>query len=78
MEYDVDKIDEAVLATLSLTLHDGNRVWKSIDWDALHRLHEKGLISSPVGKSKSVCLTAEGLKDPKVLCGKFFGQDSGK
>jgi len=29
------KIDEAVLALLYLTLHDGDRAWKGHDWDAL-------------------------------------------
>ena len=30
MDIDTDKIDEAVLALLHLTLHDGNRVWKRV------------------------------------------------
>lgn len=34
MEIDEEKIDEAVLALLYLTLHDGGRAWKSVDWDA--------------------------------------------
>lgn len=51
---DEEKIDEAVLALLFLGMHDGFRTWKSFDWDAMERLHEKGLISNPVGKAKSV------------------------
>ena len=43
MEFDTEKIDEAVLALLYLTLHD-DRVWKSFDWNAMSRLHEKGFI----------------------------------
>ena len=43
MEIDTDKIDEAVLALLYLTLHDGVRAWKGHDWDALDRLHRKGM-----------------------------------
>ena len=31
-EWDQDKIDESVLALLSLTLHDGNRAWKGHDF----------------------------------------------
>ena len=27
-DLDTDKLDDAALAILSLTLHDGNRVWK--------------------------------------------------
>ena len=33
MTLDTDKIDDAALAILSLTLHDGDRVWKGIDWN---------------------------------------------
>jgi len=31
MNIDVEKIDEAVLALLYLTLHQGNRAWKALD-----------------------------------------------
>ena len=53
MKIDTERIDEAVLALLLLGLHDGNRVWKSFDWDAMDRLHKKGLISDPVGKANT-------------------------
>ena len=59
---ETDRIDDAVLALLLLGLHEGNRAWKGFDWDALDRLHRKGLISNPVGKVKSVVFTAKGLK----------------
>jgi hypothetical protein len=36
MDLDAEKIDEAVLALLWLTLHDEFRVWKSFDWDAMN------------------------------------------
>jgi hypothetical protein len=65
MEIDTERIDEAVLALLYLGLHDGQRVWKSFDWDAMDRLHAKGLISDPVGRAKSVLLTDEGLEEAK-------------
>ena len=61
MPLDTDKIDDAVLALLALTLHDGYRAWKGHDWDALDRLHAKGLIHDPVNKTKSVVFTEEGL-----------------
>ncbi|WP_442880073.1 DUF6429 family protein, partial [Aurantimonas sp. A2-1-M11] len=32
MEIDNDKIDDAVLALLWLTLHGNRRAWKSFDW----------------------------------------------
>jgi hypothetical protein len=64
-EIDVELIDDAVLALMFLTLHKGRdwepwRAWKSFDWAALGRLHEKDLILDPVGKAKSVALTDEG------------------
>jgi hypothetical protein len=42
MEGDTEKIDRAVLALLYLGTHDEWRTWKSFDWDAMGRLHEKG------------------------------------
>lgn len=72
LEIDTQKVDEAVLALLQLTLHDGNRAWKGHDWDALGRLHEKGLIRDPVGKVKSVVLTDEGLKLSEDLFRRLF------
>jgi len=41
MTLDTDKIDNAALAILSLTLHDGDRVWKGIDWHITDRLFEE-------------------------------------
>ena len=52
-DIDSDKIDEAVLALLYLTLHADARVWKGVDWDAMNRFHEKGFISNPASKGKS-------------------------
>lgn len=74
MEIDTQKIDEAALAILYLTLHDGSRAWKSLDWDTLNRLHEKGLIFDPVGKAKSVGLTERGLKESERLFKKLFAK----
>jgi Mn-dependent DtxR family transcriptional regulator len=74
VEIDIAKVDEAVLAVLYLTLHDGTVAWKTIDWDAMRRLHERGLITDPVGKQKSVVLTDDGLREAercfKKLCAK--------
>ena len=42
MDIDTDKIDEAVVALLYLTLHDQFRAWKGHDWGALNRLYQKG------------------------------------
>jgi hypothetical protein len=71
MEFDTEKIDEAVLALLYLTLHD-DRVWKSFDWNAMSRLYEKGFISNPARKAKSVRLTEEGLRESERLFTKLF------
>ena len=76
MTLDTDRIDQAVLALLSLGLHDGTRVWKSFDWDVMARLHEKGYISDPRGKTKSVAFTEQGLKESKRLLGNLFGAGS--
>jgi len=74
MEYDGQKVDETVLALLFLTLHAENRAWKGHDWDALSRLHAKGLIHDPIGKAKSVSLTEEGLRQCEKLFAKHFGK----
>ena len=72
MEIDYDKIDEASLAILSLTLHGDDRVWKGLDWDILNRLHEKGYISDPMGKRKSVYLSSSGLKKAEEVMERMF------
>ena len=68
-----DKIDDAALALLYLTLHDGYRAWKGFDWDVLDRLYEKGLIDNPRGKTKSVEFTRDGLDRAEVLFNELFG-----
>lgn len=72
MEIDEDKIDEAVLALLSLGLHEGDRAWKGHDWGAMERLYNKGFISNPMSRAKSVMLTEEGLKESARLFEKLF------
>ena len=69
---DTDRVDQAVLALLYLGLHDGCRAWKGFDWAAMDRLHEKGLISDPVGKAKSVVFTEEGLREAERLFRELF------
>lgn len=73
-----DKIDDATLALLYLVIcernekYGGARAWKGFDWETMNRLHEKGFISDPVGKQKSVCLTEEGYQKSKALFEKMF------
>ncbi|NRA53042.1 MAG: hypothetical protein HRU23_02755 [Gammaproteobacteria bacterium] len=74
MEIDEDKIDEAALALMYMTLHDKCRAWKQIDWEITNRLYEKGLICDPVGKTKSVIFTDDGLKKSEELFAKLFSK----
>jgi len=73
-DIDTDRIDDVVLALLLLGLHDGMRAWKGFDWDALGRLHEKGFISDPVGKAKSVVFTQKGLERAEALFDETFAR----
>lgn len=79
MDYDTEKVDQAVLALLALSIHEENefgaRSWKGHDWDALDRLHKKGMIGNPASKSKSVVLTTEGLAESRKLFEKLFGKN---
>ena len=72
MPLNTDKIDDAALALLFLTLHDGDRAWKGFDWDVLDRLHKKGMIGNPASKAKSVVLTQEGLEKARRLFETMF------
>jgi len=77
MDFDEEKVDEFTLALLYLVVHNrqeefGARVWKGFDWDTMNRLHDKGLITNPVGRAKSVGMTEEGFKKSENLFKKFF------
>jgi len=77
MEYDRDKVDEMILALLYLTSSQdkyATRAWKGLDWQAMDRLHQKGYIGDPRGKSASVEVTLEGAKLSKELFFKYFGK----
>jgi hypothetical protein len=74
MDIDQDKVDQAVLALLSLGRHEGDRTWKSFDWEIMGRLHQKGYISDPVGKARSVVFTEEGLRESERLLQILFGR----
>ena len=76
MEYDKEKVDEMVLALLYLTIFSdefGTRAWKGMDWNAMDRLFQKGYISDPKRKARSVVMTAEGKKLSEALFNKYFG-----
>ena len=80
-EIDSDRIDDAVLALLYLTLQvderisDWGRSWKTFDWGAMDRLFAKGLIDDPVHKSKSIMLSPEGVRRSRELFFKLFAKD---
>jgi hypothetical protein len=74
MKIDADKIDDAVLALLFLSLDRGGRAWKSFDWDAMNRLHDRGYIGNPVSKAKSVLLTDEGISRSERLFREMFSK----
>ena len=75
-DYNEERVDEMVLALLHLTSFSESgsvHAWKSHDWNALDRLHEKGLISDPKSKAKSILLSEEGARKSEELFRKFCG-----
>jgi len=72
MQVDTEKIDDAVLALLCLTLDTNHRAWKTFDWDALQRLHRKGYIADPVNRAKSVLLSETGVARANALFEAMF------
>lgn len=74
MELDEQKIDDAVLALLFLSLHDDQRAWKSMDWDAMDRLYQHEFIHDPASKAKSVVLTDSGVAHARRLCEQLFAK----
>ena len=77
MEYDKEEVDQATLALMWLVTESdkyGSRAWKGFDWDTLNRLHEKGLISDPKRKAKSVALSEEALELSETLFKRLFGK----
>lgn len=78
---DTAKIDDAVLALLLLNASaervgavSVTRAWKSLNWDALDRLHAAGLISDPKSSAKSVVMSEEGAKLAEQTCLELFSR----
>jgi len=71
---DTDRIDEAVLALLWLNLSTTGTAWKGFDWSAMDRLNERGLISDPARKAKSVHLTDDGMAEAERLFTALFAR----
>ena len=75
MDIDQEKLEQTVLALLYLTSFKdrlGLRTWKGHDWQVMNDLHEKGYISNPASKAKSVAFTEEGAQLSKELFEKLF------
>ena len=75
MDVDSEKLEQAVLALLHLNTIDensGKRAWKALPWSVMDRLHQKGYISDPATKNKSVWLSEEGAKLSAELFEKLF------
>ena len=79
MPYDKQRVEDAVLALLQLTASDGLDgtmvAWKGYPWEVTDALHEKGLISDPRSKRKSIVVTAEGARRSRRLFAELFGSD---
>ena len=76
MKIDWEKVEEMTLALMHLTTFEEGgetRSWKGHDWDVLNRLHEKGWISNPASKTKSVVLTEAGRELSEKLLRTNFG-----
>nr|WP_314526362.1 DUF6429 family protein [uncultured Pseudomonas sp.] len=73
MEYDEKLIEDTVLALLAAFSSDDGNTWKGFDFEIMNRLHERGFISNPVNKNKSIWLTAEGLERGRQVASRLFG-----
>ena len=78
MEINAEKLEQTVLALLQMNLSDdsGRRAWKSLPWSVMDSLHQKGYISEPATKNKSVLLTEEGAELSEELFEKLFAAES--
>jgi len=75
MDVDAEKLQEAVLALLHLNTFEqksGKRAWKALPWSVMDQLHDKGYISDPARKTKSVWLSDEGARLSEELFEKLF------
>ena len=75
MDIDGGKLEQTVLALLYLNSFqegEGRRAWKGFPWTVMGALHEKGYISNPATKNKSVWLSDEGAKLSEELFEKLF------
>jgi len=72
MAVNEERAGDLVLALMQLTLHEECRAWKSYDWDIMNYLHERGFISDPRSKAKSVILSDDGLARSREMYAKYL------
>jgi hypothetical protein len=72
MAFNREQAGDLVLALMQLTLHEERRAWKSFDWDVMNDLFERGFITDPRRKAKSVVLTDEGLARSREMYVKYL------
>ena len=72
MAFNRERAGDLVLALMQLTLHEERRAWKSFDWDVMNDLFERGFITDPRRKAKSVLLTDEGLARSREMYVKYL------
>ena len=72
MAFNRERAGDLVLALMQLTLHEERRAWKSFDWDVMNDLFERGLITDPRRKAKSVLLTDEGPARSREMYVKYL------
>jgi hypothetical protein len=76
-DFNTDLLDDLILALLwyngSETKFGAHSAWKSLPWDALDRLHARGLISEPRRKTHSVELDDEAWTRGQALFEQWFG-----
>ncbi len=77
MDYDTAKLEETILALLGVFEFENGRVWKRYDFDVMEKLHEKGYISNPRGRTESIYLIEPGMALAKELAKAHFGRSSG-
>lgn len=76
MDIDEEKIDDATLAILSISMDKNRSAWKQVDWSITNRLYEKGFIHNPVGTTKSITFTEEGEAKAAELFKTLFCKNS--
>ena len=73
-DLDHERMAEAALAILSLTADDWGNVWKGLDWNLMNLLFNRGWISDPHNKNKSVQLSSSGREAATQFLYELFGR----